>query len=1055
MQFRILGTLEVADGGVVVANLGSPKQRALLALLVLHAGEVVSVDRMIDALWPEHAPRTAAHSVQIYVSELRKVLRRLAGRDLIATRPSGYELGIDQATVDAHRFEWLVGDASRCSRDGDHEGAIDSLRSALDLWCGPVLADFTYEEFAQPHIRRLTARYVDALEDLADAELAAGQPAKALAAAEMTMAEEPLRERARGTAMLALYRLGRHPEALRTFENLRRHLADELGLEPSPWLQRMQERIVLHDPVLATTEQEGGSPGPPLGNPYKGLRPFVEADVADFFGRESLVGQLVEMLKSGRRLTTIVGPSGSGKSSVLAAGLVPCVRSGRAITGSQTWQIVRVVPDRSLIGTLEAALNAALDPLRDPDGSHQLILIDQFEELFVAGNDVVTARVLQLLTAAVTADAPVSVVIALRADFYDRPLLEADFAAVFAPSVVNVVPLTPEELESAIVRPAAAAGCLVEPRLLAELVADTAAQAGALPLVQYALTERFERRSDPRLTLDDYRALGGLRGLLSRQADGVYEQLDDAGQLVAVQVFLRLVRPVHDKMDLRRRVPLSELNDLGLDVVALSTVLEAYGRHRLITFDRDPVTGHATVDLAHEALLREWDRFVGWIGRHRASLRRLASLATAADDWEDAGRDPDYLLVGSRLSDLDTTPLGSVVQLTSTQRAYLHASRARHDCERLTEAERQRVEQRLVHRARSRLVALVATFAVLAGTITYFVVHPSGAAQASVALVRAEGQYQWTQIIKQGFERAVSERGLPSREAAVGSDIQANGAMRTLSSQGSGLVVVTALDADVDSVAHDFPSVHYAVIDQPTMQPNVTRIVFAVNEASFLAGVVAASRTHTGTIAFIGGADSPVIWAWAAGYEAGARAVNPHITILTTYLGGATDVGGYTDLTGAKAAATSAYNTGADIIFAAAGDSGLGAFAAATVPSTNGTQRWVIGVDSDQYETVTANPANVDSIIWRTHILTSVVKRTDVAVHDLVARFAQGKPLTHIEVFSPANHGADVTYSGGFIDDLRATIDTWRQRIADHQITVPCIPTNRVAGSLSPDYCTT
>jgi basic membrane protein A len=572
--------------------------------------------------------------------------------------------------------------------------------------------------------------------------------------------------------------------------------------------------------------------------------------------------------------------------------------------------------------------------------------------------------------------------------------------------------------------------------------------------VQYALTELFERRSDARLTLENYRALGGLRGLLSRQADGVYQQLDEAAQLVAVQVFLRLVRPVHDKMDLRRRVPLSELNDLGLDVVALSTVLDAYGRHRLITFDRDPATGQATVDLAHEALLREWDRFVGWIGRHRASLRRLASLATAADDWEDAGRNPDYLLVGSRLSDLDTTPLGSVVQLTSTERAYLHASRDRRDRERLTEAERQRVEQRLVHRARSRLVALVVAFVVLAGTITYFAVQPSGAAQASVALVRAEGQYQWTQIIKQGFELAVSERGLPSREAAVGTDIQANGAIRTLSSQGSGLVVVTALDADVDSVARDFPSVHYAVIDQPTLQPNVTRIVFAVNEASFLAGVVAASRTHTGTIAFIGGADSPVIWPWAAGYEAGARAINPDITILTTYLGG-TDVDGFTDLTGAKAAATSAYNAGADIIFAAAGDSGLGAFAAAAAPSTNGTQRWVIGVDSDQYETVTADPANVDSITWRSHILTSVVKRTDVAVHDLVTHFAEGKPLTHIERFSPANHGADITYSGGFIDDLRPAIDTWRQRIADHRVTVPCIPTNRVAGSLPPDYCIT
>jgi DNA-binding SARP family transcriptional activator len=266
VQFRILGTFEVTDNGIV-ANLGPPKQRALLAVLVLHAGQVISIDRLTEALWPEHIPRTAAHSIQIYVSELRKVLRALAGHELIATRSFGYELVADKDTIDAFRFERFLAEADCRAQSGDDEGSIGALRSALALWSGSVLADFPFDEFAQPHIRRL----LDAMEDLAAAELAAGRPAQALAAAEIAIADEPLREHARGTAMVALYRLGRHPEALRTFQHLRRHLADELGLEPSPQLQRLQERILLHDPVLAHGEHSLESPAHLSGNPFQGV----------------------------------------------------------------------------------------------------------------------------------------------------------------------------------------------------------------------------------------------------------------------------------------------------------------------------------------------------------------------------------------------------------------------------------------------------------------------------------------------------------------------------------------------------------------------------------------------------------------------------------------------------------------------------------------------------------------------------------------------------------------------------------------------------------------
>src|SRR5262245_29997794 len=281
MQFRILGSLEAVADGVSV-DLGAPKQRSLLAILLMHVGEIVPTDRLIDLLWGDDPPRTAAHSVQIYVSELRKALEPLAGERLIATRPPGYQLDTPPETIDAHEFEALVRAGRSRLEAGDREEGAALLRSAHALWRGPALSDFAYEEFAQPYIRRFHDLHLDAIEELAAAELDAGRAAEALPLLDAAIREDPLRERSRELLMLALYRAGRHAEALRTYERLRVQLADELGLDPSPPLRRMQERVLLHDPTLlpraGVAEQAVGE----ARNPYKGLRPFGEDDAADF-----------------------------------------------------------------------------------------------------------------------------------------------------------------------------------------------------------------------------------------------------------------------------------------------------------------------------------------------------------------------------------------------------------------------------------------------------------------------------------------------------------------------------------------------------------------------------------------------------------------------------------------------------------------------------------------------------------------------------------------------------------------------------------------------------
>jgi DNA-binding SARP family transcriptional activator len=239
--FRILGPVEVVDDGRELA-LGGPRQRALLAILILRANQVVSSERLIDELWGESAPPTAAKAVQVYVSRLRKQL----GEGKLVTRAPGYALLLDQAELDLFEFERLVGEA----RDADPVKACKLLREALGLWRGPPLADLEYEAFAQSEIARLEELRLNALEERAEADLATGGHRDALSELEALVSAYPLRERLAGQLMLALYRSGRQAEALDLYKKTRRMLDEELGLEPTPALQRLEKAILNQDPEL-------------------------------------------------------------------------------------------------------------------------------------------------------------------------------------------------------------------------------------------------------------------------------------------------------------------------------------------------------------------------------------------------------------------------------------------------------------------------------------------------------------------------------------------------------------------------------------------------------------------------------------------------------------------------------------------------------------------------------------------------------------------------------------------------------------------------------------
>jgi YVTN family beta-propeller protein len=247
VEFRLLGPLEVrGDDGAI--DLGGRQQRVLIAFLLLHPNEVVSVDRLIDALWPDRAPATAVKSLQAQVSRVR---RALGQAERLQTRGNGYLLVVEQGELDSDRFRDLLDEARRKLAAGDPSGAEATIREALELWRGQPLADFAYDDFAQAEIARLNEQRLSALEERFDAELALGRHTAVLAELEALVVTHPLRERLRGQLMLALYRAGRQAEALRAYEDARRQLAEELGLEPSEPLKRLQRAILDEDPALA------------------------------------------------------------------------------------------------------------------------------------------------------------------------------------------------------------------------------------------------------------------------------------------------------------------------------------------------------------------------------------------------------------------------------------------------------------------------------------------------------------------------------------------------------------------------------------------------------------------------------------------------------------------------------------------------------------------------------------------------------------------------------------------------------------------------------------
>ena len=451
--------------------------------------------------------------------------------------------------------------------------------------------------------------------------------------------------------------------------------------------------------------------------PYRGLQTFNEEHVEFFFGRNGDIQRLVEKLKA-TRFFAVLGPSGSGKSSVVRAGLIPRLRAG-ALPGSDTWTIRVLTPGSHPLTALAAHLlrlfpqdtmQKTLDQMTaDPRTLHlacslalaerppsELVMwvIDQFEEVFTLCRDEQERKQFldNLLYAASIPDGRSMVVLTMRADFYSRCAAYPALSALIASQQFLISPMDLDGLRQAIEEPAWRVGLEFEEGLVATILDDVANEPGALPLLEHALLELWELRRGRMMTLEAYRETGGVHGALAKRADTVYDAFSPEQQEIVRRIMLRLTAPGEGTEDTRRRATITELVTSPGEAEAIENVVRAMADARLLTAGADEQSGERLVDVSHEALIRSWPRLRKWIDEDRASLRLLRRVTEAAQEWQRLNRDEGVLYRGARLAQALEWREHHEAMLNELEREFLDASVTEKAREEKDKQERQQRE---------------------------------------------------------------------------------------------------------------------------------------------------------------------------------------------------------------------------------------------------------------------------------------------------------------------------------------------------------------------------
>ncbi|CUR54113.1 putative Transcriptional regulator, SARP family [metagenome] len=650
MGIAVLGPVEVDGQSAGLA----PRDRVVLSALVVRGGEPLSTEVLADALWGADPPASWAKVVHGCIARLRKRL----GAAAIASGAGGYSLALSEGELDSRSFERLFERAREAWSGDDPERASYLVQEALDLWRGRALADVEDWEPGRVEAARLAGLRMDAEELRVEAETLAGRQREVLPLARTLVAQAPLRERRWALLATALHQTGQQAEALAALKQARTMLVDQLGLDPGRDLVQLEGMLLRQDPSLDPVSGREVS----ADCPYRGLLPYGTEDADSFFGREADVAACLRKLREVGALA-IVGPSGVGKSSLMRAGVVASLTRGRT---------------EVLLTTPGAQPTASLAGLRSH--GRQVLVVDQAEEaVTTCQDDRERERYFAALAAHTAAGG--ALVLSLRADHLGDLAPYPDVTRILEDGLYLLGPMGESDLRSAIEGPARGAGLRLEPGLVDLLVRDVEGEPAALPLLSHVLRETWARREGPTLTVDGYRATGGIRDAVSRTAESLYDTMDEDQRTHLRSVLMRLVVPSEDGDPVRARVSRAKL---AVDEEHRA-LLEQLAIARLVSIDGD------SVQIAHEALVRVWPRLRAWLDDDVEGQRLFRHLASAADAWDAMERPDSELYRGTRLARTLEWRARADPELNDNEAAYLAASVA------LGESEARATEGRVAH----------------------------------------------------------------------------------------------------------------------------------------------------------------------------------------------------------------------------------------------------------------------------------------------------------------------------------------------------------------------
>jgi DNA-binding SARP family transcriptional activator len=755
MSIFLLGRFELTLNGASVTAIESDRGRALLAYLALEADHSHSREALAGLLWPDAPERAARQNLRQALYNLRRALdvadhngAQHTGQHFLTVTPRDIQFNpASDHWLDVTAFSALL-DACQAHAHRRLDACaecMDYLQGAVELYRGDFLAGFslpdsdTFEEWRLFKQEELHRQAVDALSYLASYHERRHEYETAAHYLGRQLELEPWREEAHRQLMQVLALSGARSAALQQYEICRRILAEELGAKPTAETRTLYKRIKtgVLQPELIEAD-----------NPYKGLHTFTEADAGDFFGREAFVERLTTAVHR-RPLVAVVGASGSGKSSVIRAGLLPRLRPGpypaAAPQGESAepetearWLIADFRPGGDPFFALADALLPLIEPgskaddsafqartrstaqrlregelplvglvdriLRQARGRHPLgyrllLVMDHFEDLYTLGSDLAMCRAfldlfLQPLASATVHLPNLVLLLSLRADFAGQALSYRPLADALQTGGLILGPMNRTELRRAIEEPARGHGVIFEPGLVGRLLDDAGNEPGNLPLLQFALTLLWERRVGGQLSHAAYEEIGGVAGALTSYADHVYEELTPAEQEGVRRIFLQMVHPGEGIEDTRRLATRDELNEKDWPLI------QKLADARLLVTDQDPA-GQETVEIVHEALIWNWGRLRAWMDEDRAFRTWQRRLRAALRAWDVSSRDSGALLRGALLTEAEAWAAHRADDLSPLALAFIATSLQLRDYQ-LAQAGAQRQHERDLEAAEGR-----------------------------------------------------------------------------------------------------------------------------------------------------------------------------------------------------------------------------------------------------------------------------------------------------------------------------------------------------------------